>query len=147
MRDWLKAHGSVVSWNVVLVSGPARHGTFSYAPDVEVGLVSRAPLQEKFWTPDRLPAGPPVGSDIVNVRALMSSPDSLLDLRILAENGVLEDHAGRLGSADINDMDARVPPAARLPPTPAYSCSTWWTKTRTRYQAPRRGGIWKPRTT
>lgn len=104
MRDWLSAHGSAVTWNLVLVSGPARLGNFEYSPGVEVGRVSRAPLQEKFWTPDRLPTNPPAGSDVVNIRALMSSPDSLLDLRVMAENGVLQDPSGRLDQADTNDM-------------------------------------------
>ena len=34
----------------------------------------------------------------------MSSTDSLLDLRILADNGVLEDPDGLLDSADTNDV-------------------------------------------
>jgi hypothetical protein len=34
----------------------------------------------------------------------MSSTDSLLDLRILAENGVLDDPDGLLDSADTNDV-------------------------------------------
>lgn len=104
MREWLGAHGSAFTWNLVLVSGPARLGTFEYAHGVEVGRVSRAPLQEKYWSVDRLPGRPPEGSDIVNIRALMSSGDSLLDLHILAQNGVLLDPADRLDGADTNDM-------------------------------------------
>jgi len=88
----------------VLVSGPSRLGTFEYAPGVEVSRVSRAPLQEQFWTPERLPTAPPEGSDVVNIRALMSSGDSLLDLRVLAENGVLRDPEGLLAEADANDI-------------------------------------------
>lgn len=104
MDEWLGSHGSATSWHLVLVSGPARLGGFDYAPGVEVGLVSRAPLDEKYWTPERLPEAPPEGSDVVNIRALMSSGDSLLDLRLLAENGVLQDPAGLLEDADANDI-------------------------------------------
>lgn len=104
MRTWLAEHGDGVDWNLVLVSGPARLGSFEYAPGVAVARVSRAPLAEKYWTPDRLPAVPPDGSDVVNIRALMSSGDSLLDLQILSENGMLEDPNGMLADADTNEI-------------------------------------------
>lgn len=104
MQDWLELHGDAVTWNLVLVSGPGRLGQFTYAEGIDVGVVSRAPLKAEFWTPDRLPTSPPCGSDIVNIRALMSSTDSLLDLRILADSCVLEDPDGLLDSADTNDV-------------------------------------------
>lgn len=104
MKTWLGEHGDDVSWNLVLVSGPARLGSFEFGPEIAVGRVSRAPLAEKFWTPDRLPAAPPAGSDVVNIRALMSSGDSLLDLQILSENGALNDPDGLLADADTNEI-------------------------------------------
>lgn len=104
MEQWLRQHGEGVTWNLVLVSGPARLGRFEYAEGVEVGVVSRAPLKAQYWTPDRLSNTPPEGSDVVNIRALMSSTDSLLDLRILAENDVLVDPDRLLESADTNDV-------------------------------------------
>lgn len=106
MRAWLAEHGDGVTWNLVLVSGPARLGSFEYAPDVTVARVSRAPLAEKYWTPDRLPGTLPDGSDVVNIRALMSGGDSLLDLQILSENGALEDPNDLLVNADANDISS-----------------------------------------
>ncbi|GAA1465151.1 Z1 domain-containing protein [Microbacterium thalassium] len=106
MKTWLSEHGDGVTWNLVLVSGPARLGSFEYAPEIGVGRVSRAPLAEAFWTPERLPDAPPDGSDVVNIRALMSSGDSLLDLQILSENGALEDPQGLLDEADTNEINS-----------------------------------------
>lgn len=106
MRTWLAEHGDGANWNLVLVSGPARLGAFEYAPGVAVARVSRAPLAEKYWNPERLPAAPPDGSDVVNIRALMSSGDSLLDLQILSENGMLEDPLGLLANADSNEISS-----------------------------------------
>lgn len=104
MEQWLQKHGEEATWNLVLVSGPERLGRFEYTDGIDVGLVSRAPLKAEYWTPDRLPSLPPEGSDVVNIRALMSSTDSLLDLRILAQNGALTDPEGLLESADTNDV-------------------------------------------
>ncbi len=104
MQEWLDEHGSNVLWNLVLISGSNRLGTFQYAPNVEVGLVSRAPLKEEYWTPDNLPATPPLGSDVINIRALMSSTDSVVDLQILADHGVLADPENSLSGVDTNDV-------------------------------------------
>lgn len=106
MSTWLENHGSTVTWNLVLVSGPRKRGSFAYAPGVEVGLVSRAPLQEEYWNPDRLGGEVPEGSDVINIRALMSGADSILDLEILAANGVLVDPAGLLTDTDTNRIES-----------------------------------------
>jgi hypothetical protein len=106
MATWLKKHGTNVTWNVVLVSGPRRRGTFSYASGVEVGLVSRAPLQERYWKPERLDGELPEGSDVINIRALMSGADSILDLEILAANGVLVDPDGLLEATDTSRIES-----------------------------------------
>lgn len=106
MATWLGTHGSKVTWNVVLVSGPRKRGSFAYAPGVEVGLVSRAPLQEEYWTSERLSGELPDGSDVINIRALMSGTDSILDLEILAANGVLVDPDGLLQSTDTSRIES-----------------------------------------
>ncbi|MGV9193630.1 Z1 domain-containing protein [Microbacterium sp. MC2] len=106
MATWLEKHGTNVTWNVVLVSGPRKRGTFAYAPGVEVGLVSRAPLQEKYWKPERLDGELPEGSDVVNIRALMSGTDSILDLEILAANDALVDPNELLQATDTSRIES-----------------------------------------
>lgn len=106
MRVWLEEHGESVTWNLTLVSGPATLGSFDYADNIRVNLVSRAPLKEQYWDASRLPAEPPAGSDVVNIRALMSSGDSVLDLRVLADNGLLSDPENLLETTDTNDMNS-----------------------------------------
>lgn len=92
MNDWLQRHGHEASWNLVVVSGPGG-GTngFTYADGVTVGLSSRPPMAKRYWTPDRLGADLPLESDVVNIRALMSGDDYILDLKILADEGLLTD--------------------------------------------------------
>lgn len=106
METWLKNHGAGVSWNLVLVSGPRKRGTFAYAPGVEVGLVSRSPLREEYWKPERLDGELRQGSDVVNIRALMSGTDSILDLEILAANDALVDPSGLLQGTDTSRIES-----------------------------------------
>lgn len=103
MQTWIDQHGHGVQWNLVLVSGPSSD-SFEFAPGTAVGLVSRAPLEEKYWSPTNLPEAPPEGSDIVNIRALMSGADSLTDLKLFAKAGQLDDPTGLLDSADTNQL-------------------------------------------
>lgn len=109
MEDWLRRHGQNTSWNLVLVSGPSGGSEgFSYAENMTVGLSSRPPMASKYWTSDRLGSDLPVGSDIVNIRALMSGDDYILDLKILADEGLLSDdqcaEIARIPRDDINLM-------------------------------------------
>lgn len=86
MERWLHEHGADTEWSLVLVSGPATGGTVVELPGgLSVGTSSRAPLSPENWSPDRLKVDLPDGSDVVNIRALMSAEDYLLDLRILAD--------------------------------------------------------------
>lgn len=104
MREWLEGYGQETQWNLVLISGPKALGEFEYSSGIVVGAVNRAPLAERYWTPDRLPDKPPADSDVVNIRALMSSADSILDLRILHEHDLLADPDDHLDSVDTNDV-------------------------------------------
>lgn len=86
MESWLREHGANTEWSLVLVSGPAAGGRVVELPGgLSVGVSSRAPLNADNWSPDRLKTDIPDGSDVVNIRALMSADDYLLDLRILAD--------------------------------------------------------------
>lgn len=104
MHEWLESYGATTSWNLVLISGPRALGEFEYTPDIVVGAVNRAPLAERYWAPDRLPEIPPAGSDVVNIRALISSSDSVLDLQILVDRGLLADADDDLANVDTNDV-------------------------------------------
>ncbi len=90
MQSWLDRHGADATWNLVLVSGP-KDGTHEYAEGVSVGLSSRAPLKEDYWSQERLDGELPTGAKVVNIRALMSGEDYVIDLRILADQGLLSD--------------------------------------------------------
>ncbi|MDR9778653.1 hypothetical protein RJJ65_39605, partial [Rhizobium hidalgonense] len=66
MRAWLRQHGEGLTWNLVLASGS---GHASHPVDIaglEIGTVSRTPLQEAYWDPSRLPEPAPGGSKVVN---------------------------------------------------------------------------------
>ncbi|MCF2586103.1 Z1 domain-containing protein [Brevibacterium sp. UCMA 11752] len=118
MEDWLLRHGHNTSWNLVLVSGPGG-GTdgFSYADDVTVGLSSRPPMASKYWTPDRLGSDLPVGSDVVNIRALMSGDDYILDLKILADEGLLsDDQSAEIAQIPRDDFNLMKSARSRISP-------------------------------
>ena len=92
MRGWLDRHGADAEWNLVLVSGSGGIGnSHRYADGVTVATSRRAPLKPAYWSQDRLGAEIPDHADIVNIRALMSGDDYFLDLRILADQGELEE--------------------------------------------------------
>lgn len=102
MEGWLDAHGEGAAWNLVIISGPggATDG-FEIADGIRVGTSSRAPMSPEHWDQSRLDADLPSGADLVNIRALMSSGDYLLDLKILAEHGALAcDAADRIENVD-----------------------------------------------
>ncbi|WBU38028.1 Z1 domain-containing protein [Homoserinibacter sp. YIM 151385] len=105
MRDWLSRHGEEASWDLLLVSGPSRRPRTEIAPGLSVNVVNRAPLDNRYWSVDRLPEAPPQDSDIVNVRALMSGADSVLDLKIRRRAGVLADADGLLDHVDTRKME------------------------------------------
>ncbi|MEJ6543543.1 Z1 domain-containing protein [Brachybacterium paraconglomeratum] len=87
MGEWLDRNGEEACWNLALVSGPG--DAFAIGGGLEVGLSRRAPLKSSAWKPSDLGVDLPAGSDVVNIRALMSGTDHMLDLRILADHGVL----------------------------------------------------------
>lgn len=92
MQGWLGRHGAGAEWNLVLVSGSGgNERSHEYADGVTVATSRRAPLKPDYWSQDRLGSGLPPHSDIVNIRALMSGDDYFLDLRILADQGQLEE--------------------------------------------------------
>ncbi|GGE65002.1 Z1 domain-containing protein [Nesterenkonia cremea] len=68
-------------WNVVVMNG-GRDGVWS-AGDVEVSTINRAPLQERL-KPSSISNDP----EAVGIRALMSSQDHLVDLRVMRDTGV-----------------------------------------------------------
>lgn len=89
MKEWTEKHGRDKSWDLLLVSGRADAAqTFEYAPGVVVHAVSRAPLADG-WDNSRFQDEIARGHDIVNIRALMSSNDSTMDLSIMDRNGLL----------------------------------------------------------
>lgn len=107
MRAWLRQHGEGLTWNLVLASGS---GHASHPVDIaglEIGTVSRTPLQEAYWDPSRLPEPAPGGSKVVNIRALMSGGDQMLDLKIRAANGALRaEDAALVDGVNANDVIA-----------------------------------------
>lgn len=104
LRGWLKRYGRDVSWNVVLVSGSDSSGAvFDYDNEFSVAPVLRTPLDHETWKADkRLPDDLGEGSDVVNIRALISGPHQVLDLKILDENGRLTNAQ----SADLANRNA-----------------------------------------
>lgn len=114
MRTWLDRHGAEIEWNLVLASGS---GPGSHAVDlagIEIGTVVRTPLMPKHWDPSRLKVDLPSGSDVVNIRALMSGGDQMLDLRILADAGHLPAEQKELVHATEADNVVAVRKARRL---------------------------------
>ncbi|EWS82467.1 hypothetical protein BF93_11960 [Brachybacterium phenoliresistens] len=106
MADWLQRHGTDASWNLVLLSGPGggRSG-FELADGIRIGTSSRAPLKPEYWSSSRLGQGVPQGADIVNIRALMSSADQMLDLRILADQDLLsQEDVAIVDGVDVDDV-------------------------------------------
>lgn len=100
MRGWLDRHGDGAAWNLVLVSGSGGgEKIHEYADGITVATSRRTPLKPEYWSPDRLGADLPPESNLVNIRALMSGDDYLLDLRMLADQGQLTEE-------DIKILDA-----------------------------------------
>ncbi len=90
MTKWIETHGRDKSWDLLLVSGRAdATESFEYASGVTVHPVSRAPLSDG-WDNSRFQDEIERGRDVVNIRALMSSSDSTMDLTILARNNRLD---------------------------------------------------------
>ncbi|MFI8778835.1 Z1 domain-containing protein [Brachybacterium paraconglomeratum] len=89
MGSWLEWHGADAEWNLVLISGSSTR-THSYGSGAEVNTSRRAPLKDEYWSADRLGPDLPEHADLVNIRALMPGDDYMLDFRILADNGLLE---------------------------------------------------------
>jgi hypothetical protein len=111
MEGWLDAHGQGATWNLVVISGPGGGADgFEIADGIRVGTSSRAPMAPRYWDQSRLDADLPAGADLVNIRALMSSADYLLDLKILAEHGALAgdvaDRIEEVNSREIGLMQA-----------------------------------------
>src|SRR5690625_7448499 len=80
MSGWLNRHGAGAQWNLILVSGSGGGGhNHEYSGGIAVSTSRRAPLKPDLWSQDRLGSGLPPHSDIVNIRALMSGDDYLLD--------------------------------------------------------------------
>ncbi|WP_164518532.1 Z1 domain-containing protein [Brachybacterium sp. EE-P12] len=90
MASWLRRHGADAEWNLVLVSGSSK-SDHEYAPGVTVQASRRAPLKSKNWSASTLGVALPDDAEIVNIRALMAGDDYTLDLRILADNGELDE--------------------------------------------------------
>ena len=90
MRSWLERHGADAEWNLVLVSGSSKDD-HEYVPGVAVKASRRAPLLAKNWSASTLGVELPEHAELVNIRALMAGDDYLLDLRILADNGELDE--------------------------------------------------------
>lgn len=90
LRTWLSEHGSGIKWNLVLVSGPSAT-SFDFGNGLEVSPVVRTPLEETYWTPDRLEHDQLdlESTDVVNIRALISGSHQVLDLKILDDNRLL----------------------------------------------------------
>ncbi len=90
-EKWMLEHRPDATWNVVLVGGP-RNATRVFRVDDErvIRAVKRAPLGDWEPSPSHI-EGFSEGADIVNIRALMSSADWLLDLDILATHGAVSD--------------------------------------------------------
>ncbi|MGP5363967.1 Z1 domain-containing protein [Brachybacterium tyrofermentans] len=110
MKSWLERHGADTEWNLVLVSGSSNgERTHEYADGVTVGTSRRTPLKSKYWSQDRLGSDLPPHADIVNIRALMSGDDYFLDLRILADNGELEEHDIK----HLDEIDKRSAPSVK----------------------------------
>lgn len=90
MTQWIEKHGKGKSWDLLLVSGRAAAAqTFEYTPGVVVRPVSRAPLADN-WDKSRFEDELARGRDVVNIRALMSSNDSTMDLTIMDRNDLLD---------------------------------------------------------
>jgi hypothetical protein len=108
MDEWLGAHGQETAWNLVVVSGPGGgEAGFEIGDGIRVGTSSRAPISPEYWNQDRLDADLPEGADLVNIRALMSSADYLMDQTILADRGQLDDERLKLlEGADARDVES-----------------------------------------
>lgn len=90
MSSWLERHGADAEWNLVLVSGSSK-SDHEFAPGVTVQTSRRAPIKEGNWSARSLGVDLPEHAKIVNIRALMAGDDYLLDFRILADNGELDE--------------------------------------------------------
>lgn len=92
MRGWLARHGVAASWNLILVSGSGGGSdSYEYTDGISVETSRRAPLKRELWSQDRLGEDLAESADLVNIRALMAGDDYLLDLRILADHGLLSE--------------------------------------------------------
>lgn len=90
MSGWLARHGAGKSWNLVLVSGSS-NTTHTFSSGIQVRTSRRAPLMDHLWTQNRISDPLPSHVDLVNIRALMAGDDYMLDLRLLADNGMLDE--------------------------------------------------------
>lgn len=102
MASWLGRHGADAEWNLVLVSGSSK-SDHEYAPGVTVQTSRRAPLKSRNWSASTLGVDLPEDAEIVNIRALMAGDDYLLDFRILADNGELDENDIK----ELNETDTR----------------------------------------
>nr|WP_254367823.1 Z1 domain-containing protein [Microbacterium sp. NC79] len=107
VKSWAATHRPDARWNVVLAAGKSGAGTFAFDEETSVRLVNRAPLSETAtggWraTPE-LTDSVSETAELVNIRALMSGSDWVLDLEILAVNNLLDpDLAAGLKKLDKN---------------------------------------------
>lgn len=86
--DWVKRHAPEATWNLVLVSGGG-NAEHEYSDGISVSTSRRAPVDSDHWKPSKLGVDLPEESDVVNIRALMSGDDHLIDLRTLAANDMI----------------------------------------------------------
>lgn len=86
---WTKNHRDDASWNVVLVAGRQGAPAFEFDDGLAVRVAKRAPVTN--WAPSEK-LSQALGSDSapINVRALMSGGDWLLDLELLAQGESLD---------------------------------------------------------
>ena len=89
LKSWTDQFAPDAPWNVVFISS-GRTGRYVDLPGgMSISPVRRTRLGSAYWEPESLGDDLPAGSDVVNIRALMSGGDVLADLAVMDDVGLL----------------------------------------------------------
>lgn len=115
VQAWLAKNAPDATWNILLMSpGGTARPRFTFAEGFDVRTASRTPLNSSQWTPTRYEGKLPYGSDVVNIRALLTEGDQFEDIRLLgSEHWVHDAESHDLATSIISGTFSGDPAAIR----------------------------------
>jgi hypothetical protein len=96
VERWMSGAGEGTSWNVLLASPQSSRGDitlYEYAPGLTIRSTLRTP--NTAWSEHRYGGKTPEGSQLTNIRALLTGGDATADIDFLARAKLLDDEASK----------------------------------------------------